>query len=168
MCHGRMLIGYSAVTHHPALRRRSFGTPVPLDIARGKRIGMQQHGRHRVYRQQHSRRSSAVSKNPRNIDRDDLGETRGGIGTHATNRNQAAAAERDNRMVGREGHRADPMAAAGHGQQHGDANQPMTADQAARLRILSAEAAEPFDQSLDRLAADQRIDELQRQAGRKP
>jgi len=46
--------------------------------------------------------------------------------------------------------------------------EPMTADQAERLRILSAEAAEPFDASLDRVEADRRIDDLQRRAGRKP
>jgi Protein of unknown function (DUF3072) len=44
----------------------------------------------------------------------------------------------------------------------------MTEDQAARLRVLSSEAAEPFDPSLDRIAADQRIDDLQRRAGLKP
>jgi hypothetical protein len=53
-----------------------------------------------------------MSSNPRNIDNEDLGSTRGGIGTHATNRNQAASAERDNTAAGREGHRADPMASS--------------------------------------------------------
>jgi DUF3072 family protein len=109
-----------------------------------------------------------MSSNPHNIDKDDLDSTRGGIGTHATHRGQAAASERDNRDVGREGHRADPMSKAGHPQQRADAGEPMTEDQAERLRILSAEAAEPFDASLDRLSADRRIDDLQRQAGHKP
>jgi hypothetical protein len=109
-----------------------------------------------------------MSSHPRNIDNEDLGSTRGGIGTHATNRNQAASAERDNTAAGREGHRADPMASAGHPQQHAGANESMTEDQAARLRVLSSEAAEPFDPSLDRIAADQRIDDLQRRAGLKP
>ncbi|MFL5287765.1 MAG: DUF3072 domain-containing protein [Rhodopila sp.] len=109
-----------------------------------------------------------MSKNPHNIDSDDLQSQRGGIGTHATHRNEAAAAERDSRAVGREAHRADPAAGAGHPRQHGAAGEPMTADQAERLRILSAEAAEPFDASLDRVEADRRIDDLQRRAGRKP
>jgi DUF3072 family protein len=109
-----------------------------------------------------------VSNNPRNIDTEDLGSARGGIGTHATHRGQAAAASRDNKEAGREGHRADPSAHAGHPQQRGEPGEPMTADQAKRLQLLSADVAEPFDGSLDRVAADQRIDELQRRAGHKP
>jgi hypothetical protein len=109
-----------------------------------------------------------MSSNPRNVDSDDLDRKHSGIGTHATHRNEAAAAGRDNRAVGREAHRADPAAGAGHPRQHSEAGEPMTADQAERLRILSAEAAEPFDASLDRVEADRRIDDLQRRAGRKP
>jgi hypothetical protein len=109
-----------------------------------------------------------MSRNSRNIDSDDLDSKRGGIGTHATHRNKAAAAERDTKAVGREAHRADANAGAGHPRQHGEAGEPMTADQAERLRILSAEAAEPFDASLDRREADRRIDDLQRRAGHKP
>lgn len=109
-----------------------------------------------------------MSSNPRNIDRDDLSPGRSGIGTHATHRNEAAAATRDNKEAGREGHRADSHAAAGSPQQQAGGGEPMTADQAERLRILAAEAAEPFDASLGRAEADRRIDDLQRRAGLKP
>src|SRR3954447_17906876 len=109
-----------------------------------------------------------MSRNPRNIDSDDLDSRRSGIGTHATHRNEAAEAERDNRAVGREAHRADPAAGAGHPRQGGAAGEPMTADQAERLRILSAEAAEPFDASLDRVEADRRNDHLPRGGGPQP
>jgi hypothetical protein len=46
--------------------------------------------------------------------------------------------------------------------------EPMTAAQRSYLRTLSQEAGEPFDETLTKAQAAQRIDALQRQTGRGP
>jgi hypothetical protein len=49
-----------------------------------------------------------------------------------------------------------------------DSREPMTIEQAERLRILAKAAREPFDPSLGRREADRRIAELERQAAGSP
>jgi hypothetical protein len=50
----------------------------------------------------------------------------------------------------------------------GDPDEPMTDDQADKLRLLCEEAGEDFDPALSREAAEGQIRRLQHQAGRKP
>jgi hypothetical protein len=45
-------------------------------------------------------------------------------------------------------------------------DEPMTGPQASYLQTLSQEAGEPFDESLTKAAASQRIEELQEKTGR--
>jgi hypothetical protein len=45
-------------------------------------------------------------------------------------------------------------------------DEPMTGAQASYLKTLSDEAGEPFDETLSKAAASQRIDELQAKTGR--
>lgn len=45
-------------------------------------------------------------------------------------------------------------------------NQPMTEAQREYLKLLTEEAGEPFDESLDEPAAERRIEELRVQTGR--
>ncbi len=45
-------------------------------------------------------------------------------------------------------------------------DEPMTAAQASYLETLSREAGEPFDDTLSKAAASERIDELQQKTGR--
>lgn len=47
-------------------------------------------------------------------------------------------------------------------------NEPMTGAQRAHLKLLSEEAQQPFDDSLTRAQASQRIEELQRITGGDP
>ena len=54
----------------------------------------------------------------------------------------------------------EPVPDPGHGTE--DASAPMTGPQQTHLRALCDEAGEPFDDSLSKVQADTRIDELER------
>ena len=110
-----------------------------------------------------------VSTNKHNIDAPDLGPSGPGAGPHLSNRLHADADTTDRAALGREAHRADRAQADAREELAGDApHGPMSADQAERLRILSAEAGVAFEADLDAAAADRRLRELQREAGRRP
>ncbi|RVT82693.1 DUF3072 domain-containing protein [Rhodobacteraceae bacterium CCMM004] len=61
---------------------------------------------------------------------------------------------------------AAPTPAAGFGAVDTDGNDPMTDEQAVKLRALSEEAGEPFDGALTRAQADERIDLLEEKTGK--
>jgi hypothetical protein len=50
----------------------------------------------------------------------------------------------------------------------GDPDEPMTAEQTVKLRLLCEEADEDLDPALSRVAAERQIRRLQHKAGRKP
>lgn len=86
-----------------------------------------------------------------------------GTGTHAMHRHQAERAAEDHKQEGREGNEEGEVRII-----EVNTVEPMTEDQAEHLRILAAEAGEPFEANLTRHEAEQRIHDYQRRAGYKP
>lgn len=110
-----------------------------------------------------------MSTNKHNIDKPDLGPAGPGAGPHLSNRLQAEADTTDRAALGREAHRTDrEQAEARETQAERGRQGTMSAEQAERLRILSAEAGVAFEAHLNPAAADRRILELQRAAGLRP
>jgi hypothetical protein len=120
-----------------------------------------------------------MSINKRNIDTDELAKpSQGnamptGTGAHDVNARrseESAEDRRDRQMRSVRGRKAGPLPPVGTPEDLcvRDTDEPMTADQAAHLRILCEEAGEELDPTLSRDAADRQIRRLQHRAGYKP
>jgi len=117
-----------------------------------------------------------MSINKRNIDSDELAKpSQGnalstGTGTHEVNRRKAEKTADDPQRRGVEGRKAGPHPPIGTPGDLcvRDTDEPMTANQAEHLHILTEEAGEAFDPTLSRDAAESQIRRLQHRAGYKP
>jgi hypothetical protein len=117
-----------------------------------------------------------MSIDKRNIDTDERGKPAqgnampSGTGTHAARRREAGRATEDPQRRGAEGRKTGMPGPAelALNETDGDADAPMTPEQAEHLQLLCEEAGEPFDPWLTRSAAERRIRALQRRAGYKP
>ena len=109
-----------------------------------------------------------MSQDNHNIDTDEFAKPSAGnaapsgTGTHATHRREAELDAINPQARGVEARQSGTPADEHRAPSRVASGQPITADQAERLRILSSEAGEAFNPSLTRAEADRRIRDLQR------